>query len=449
MKQRIHLAVPFLFFATCLIETAAFADLTTPQVRLWDQLEDLGGADQARAIGVDADGNVVVAGVVDQSGPNQHFRTIKYAAATGTEIWNIDYNPNGGPDRANALAVFPNGDVVVTGFTSRDGNNVNRNFYTVRYAGGTGEVIWDHSYHDAGKALFNEAEAVVIDGNGDVIVTGHADSNNGEEQNRDFMTVKINGTTGVLVWSRLFDGGSAVLDQKNDAAFAIAVDSTNNVIVAGTSQVAGQGSDFCTVKYSAAGVYQWDIKKDGPGHSWDEAKTVAVDNDGNVIVSGHLDTNGPGAADRNLDWYTAKYGPTGTFLWGKSPTSTVGDDKVLDMALDAAGNAFVVGYASDARLGGSEHGATGGSSSMHPQMARSCGAMPRPTQRGRRGRVESWWMRTGMSRSRAGSMNRTPRATRPPMLLRRVICCGATSLMRPASTIALMPLPWTRQAMCR
>jgi hypothetical protein len=87
-----------------------------------------------------------------------------------------------------------------------------------------------------------------------------------------------------------------------DSASALAVDHDNNVIVTGLSWGSGSGDDYATIKYSNAGVPLWTNRYDGPGNGVDRAYAVAVDSSRNVIVTGY--STGSGG---NSDFATIKY----------------------------------------------------------------------------------------------------------------------------------------------
>ena len=86
-------------------------------------------------------------------------------------------------------------------------------------------------------------------------------------------------------WTKRYNGPAI---NPKDYAYAIAVDSSGNVYVTGRSSGLDTGSDFATIKYDADGVEQWVRRYDGPRHSLDEAVAIAVDESGNVYVTGIL-----------------------------------------------------------------------------------------------------------------------------------------------------------------
>ena len=61
----------------------------------------------------------------------------------------------------------------------------------------------------------------------------------------------------------------------------MAVDGSGSAYVTGRS-----GSDYATIKYNSAGQQQWVARYDGPDNSNDVAGGIAVDESGNVYVTG-------------------------------------------------------------------------------------------------------------------------------------------------------------------
>jgi hypothetical protein len=84
--------------------------------------------------------------------------------------------------------------------------------------------------------------------------------------------------TAVQAWVQRYNGPANSLDY----AFAVAIDGSNNVIVTGISY-SSSGSDYATIKYSGAGVPLWTNRYHGPGNSNDLAYAVAVDSSNNVV----------------------------------------------------------------------------------------------------------------------------------------------------------------------
>lgn len=77
-----------------------------------------------------------------------------------------------------------------------------------------------------------------------------------------------------------------------DVANALTVDHAGNVYVTGYSYGVGASRDYATIKYNKHGNQLWIERYDGPGNNSDVARALAVDNTGNVYVTGYSDELG-------------------------------------------------------------------------------------------------------------------------------------------------------------
>ena len=124
-----------------------------------------------------------------------------------------------------------------------------------------------------------------------------------------------------------------------DEARAIAVDDAGNVYVTGGSDGVGIGLDYATIKYNSAGQQQWVARYNGPVNGVDEADAIAVDSSGNVYVTGR--SPGAGTAD---DYATIKYNSSGQEQWVaryNGPGNYT--DQAYAIAVDSFGNVYVTG----------------------------------------------------------------------------------------------------------
>jgi hypothetical protein len=157
-----------------------------------------------------------------------------------------------------------------------------------------GIPLWTNRYNGPGNGD-DHANAVAVDSSNNVIVTGQ--SYNGT--NLDYATIKYS-SAGIPLWTNRYDGP----EHYDDNASAVAVDSSNNVIVTGSpyfSYGVGRYYGYVTIKYSNAGVPLWTNLYNGPGNGGGIAYAMAVDHSNNVIVTGSS-YNGT-----NNDYATIKY----------------------------------------------------------------------------------------------------------------------------------------------
>ena len=181
---------------------------------------------------------------------------------------------------------------------------------------------------------------LAVDSSGNVYVTGYSF---GSGTDYDYCTIKYN-PTGVQQWVAVFDGTAHAVDK----AGSVAVDQSGNVYVTGGSS-GSTNYDMVTLKYNSAGIQQWAAVYNGPGNGADYGVTMGLDNSGNVYVAGISLGSGTG-----LDYCTIKYNPSGVQQWVQRYNGTSNSkDTIYNMAVDGSGNVYVTGYATNA--GGNDY----------------------------------------------------------------------------------------------
>ena len=300
-------------------------------VPLWTNRYDgpASGSDRPCAVAVDGNNDVIVTGSSPASGSGFDYATIKYSSA-GEPLWTNRYTgPGTYNDLPVAVAVDGNNDVIVTGSSFSSPSMMSSDYATIKYSS-AGVPLWTNFYNGPVNGS-DMANAVAVDGNNNVIVTGESA---GGGSGSDYATIKYS-SAGVPLWTNRYNDGSA---------YALAVDGSNNVIVAGVSSGSASSGDYTTIKYSSAGAPLWTNFYNGPGNGDDEAVAVAVDHSGNVIVMGYsARTN---TYPYNYDYATIKYSSAGAPLWTNlynGPGN--GDDEPLALALDHCNNVIVTGFA--------------------------------------------------------------------------------------------------------
>lgn len=288
-----------------------------------------GGSDAAVAIALDSKDNVYVTGGSAGKGTNSDFVTIKYSPS-GKQIWAKRYDgPAHGFDTATAIAVDTQDNIYVTGPSDPSGLG-NFDYLTLKY-NASGKKLWEARYNGPSN-LIDTPFAIAVDPSGNPCVTGQ--SNGTLKTMVDIATIKYDGATGNQVWLNRYDGPQHYFD----VGRAIAVDAKGNVYVAGEASV-GATQDFVTIKYSSAGAPLWIKYYNGPGDGSDFAKTMVLDNQGNVYVGGDI----WGSAN-NWDFGVIKYNTNGKQLWvGRYDGPVHGDDQLKAIALDDTGNVYATG----------------------------------------------------------------------------------------------------------
>jgi len=176
----------------------------------------------------------------------------------------------------------------------------------------------------------DEAAALAFDNSGNVYVAGRS---KGAGTGFDYLVIKY-GPSGGLKWVRQYNGPG----NGEDAARAIAVDDDGNVYVTGVSVGSGTFDDYATIKYSSSGGETW-VRRYSSGAYLDTAADIAIDSFGNVIVTGVS-----AAKDSGNDFLTIKYGPNGADKWVRRYDGPIGEgDKATGVVVDSEGNVYVTG----------------------------------------------------------------------------------------------------------
>jgi len=317
-----------LYAILCLFNAAVlFAQVDTAWVRRYNGPGS--DYDEGTSLAVDGQGNVYVTGYSFGSGTADDYATIKYDSA-GVEQWVQRYNgPGNDNDFASSLAVDGQGNVYVTGYSTGSGTSFD--YATIKY-NSAGVEQWVQRYN--GPANYDDwASSLVVDGQKNVYVTG---GDYGSGTNSDYATIKYD-SAGNVQWLQRYNGPANSLD----AAYSLAVDGQGNVYVTGESYGwdVQQSADFATIKYDSAGNVQWLQRYNGPANSVDYGRSLAVDGQGNVYVTGvsMLDP-------AHCDYTTIKYNPDGDTLWVRRYNGPGNNgDFAFSVAVDGQGNVYVTG----------------------------------------------------------------------------------------------------------
>ena len=234
--------------------------------------------DAGFAIYVDSlTGTAYVTGYTFQSAAADFdYITLKYNLA-GVQQWATQYNsPDGNYDEARAIAVDASGNVYVTGY-SQTLVLTNYDYATVKY-NSAGVQQWQVRYNGTGND-YDRANAIALDAAGNVYVTGKSVGVGSTAE--DAFTIKYD-NSGVSQWTARYNGAANGYDE----AKALAVDTSGNVYITGYSYSSGSNNDYLTIKYDASGTQEWITKYNGTANNTDQAAAIAVDAIGNVFITG-------------------------------------------------------------------------------------------------------------------------------------------------------------------
>lgn len=353
-----RLTLSGLFLYGLLMTSSAFAVAPTEEwIARFTDVNTVG--DLLADMTVDANGNVYTTGSALNVNDTYDggYVTVKYDN-DGVELWVARYDRPGIDDRAFRIGVDSLGNVYVTGTGG-----------TVKYDS-NGVEQWVDEYTLTGQNI-----AIDSSGNILIVVTGpygigvqQLDSNGNYGWGRyyygyptdiaidSYDNVYVTGTGGTVKYDRFGnEQWAANLDTTgyNGDFFTllVEVDNADNVYVAATlTRYCGNSSGYCddvvTVKYNSSGVQQWRAFFNGAGDDNEYVSGIAIDNNGNVIITG-----GRGTFESGYDNATVKYDSNGNEQWvalynsgdGVSPSSDYGQSVVVD----DDGNIYTTGGSND------------------------------------------------------------------------------------------------------
>jgi len=228
--------------------------------------------------------------------------------AEGTQKWAV---PLGYHGAIYGVTFAPNGDVVACGSDPDS--------FIGRWAP-DGTQVWRKTYPVASDGF---AYGIALTPSGDIAAAG----------GRGPVFALLVDADGATLWTRSFDLGT-----QSTSGGGIAVDAQGAVLLSGRRD----GNDAFVMKLDPAGETSW--QKTIATSGVDTANGIAVDAAGNAVVVGSygLASGGGGTG------YVARFDPSGEQLW-MTDVDWPGIEVLRGIALDAAGNAYVVGsYPSDA-----------------------------------------------------------------------------------------------------
>jgi hypothetical protein len=290
-------------------------------------------------------------------------------------------------DGGTSIALDGGGNVYVTGFTGStdfptqnalqpafhgagsdlfDGNRGGDAFVAKLNAAGSALVYATY----LGGSGYETGFGIAVDGGGNAYVTGATDSTDFPTQSAlqpayaggapDGFVAKLNAAGSALLYSTYLGGGH-VITSPYGYGRGIAVDSAGNAYVTGNTEspdfptqsalqpLFGGTEDAFVTELNAAGnalVYSTFLG----GRNFDEGAGIAVDSAGSAYVIGRTGSDDfptvhalQPVPHGSYDFFVAKISPGGSALVYATYLGGSGIDNAGGIAVDAAGNAYVVG----------------------------------------------------------------------------------------------------------
>ena len=243
---------------------------------------------------------------------------------------------------------FPSG-VNLYGVTTDSSNNIyvvgssgNNGFIAQLNSSGT--IQWQKTQNPgtstAGYARNVIWRSVRIDTSGNVIVAGVYNDNVNYvvctccgpvnvKYNIGYTAAAKYNSAGTFQWGRKFGVTSMGVPTTSQGAYGVALDSSNNLYVSGTSKNSTGALTMSVLKYNSSGVQQWGyMYKNDTYTTTQDQGIICADSSGNCYITSAT-ISGPAGI--------FKINSSGTFQWGKNFTPNT-----YGIAIDPSGTDFYV-----------------------------------------------------------------------------------------------------------
>lgn len=252
-----------------------------------------GDNDEAKAIAIQSDGKILVAGVAKITNNNNDFALVRYnqdgsldtsfgiSGKVTTNFGNLRI------DVACAIALQSDGKIILAGYTNEGDSAFN--FAIARY---TSNGTLDDSFDSDGKLYTNItsnqndiAYSVAIQPDGKIVVVGYTGTN------ADIAIVRYN-ENGTLDTG--FDSDGIVttdIDSANNYGRAVVIDSNNNILVGGDF---GNNTNLFVLRYSSNGTLDTSFNSSGYvttsiGSGYTYGNSLFLDLNGKILLAGVAD----------------------------------------------------------------------------------------------------------------------------------------------------------------
>ena len=203
-----------------------------------------------------------------------------------------------------------------------------------------GNYRWSYNAGGTSDRLYDTA----VDTNGNMVAVGYSMSTTGGSTPFPALIVKYT-SAGSLVWSRALNDSSS----ENWLALAVTTDSSDNIYIAGRTQAQSNGNNDLpfVAKLNNAGAVQW-VKKYDHGGQQSQPEGIALDSNGDIIVSGRIHEQITGGGYSAGMVFKAS-GTDGSIIWNKffddgEPVNGYHNDQFQNVAITPEDDILTCGW---------------------------------------------------------------------------------------------------------
>lgn len=288
--------------------------------------------DEATSLVIDAPGNAIVAGYINNTTTQKDASRIEYDAI-GNPALEKHYNGEGDfNESAHAMVQDGSGNTYIAGYAYTESDNKNIFAAKIDPSGNLVDTFLFNGTNDDD----DELAAIAYDGTGNLYACGYTKTD-GEKSN--FILIKFNMNMD-SAWTRTYNFIS-----QSDKAVSLVVDNTG-IYVTGVSDADANDTtandDIVTMKFDAGGNVIWTTRYNDIFNFRDEPVKIILGQNNRVYVTGrNTNSHDDDIVLLAYDRTTGVDIPPFPKSWN---SNFLDDDRAADIIEDASGNIYICGY---------------------------------------------------------------------------------------------------------
>lgn len=289
---------------------------------LWNTAVGGSEDEQAYDIALDSLNNVYVTGYTYSYGAGGKDIYLVKLNSVGQLVWNKTFGREN--DEFGYGLAIDSSDNIHIGATAESFGGVDLDYMWTIKLDSDGNQIWNATF---GGANGDYGYGIALNSADELYVGGYT-SSFGAERN-EFVILKYDGDGGIQ-WNVTTN------EESSGVNTGIAIDLSDNIYVLGYGPVGEETKDIYLLKFDSNGNRNWETNLETTGD--DAAYSIAIDSVQNIFVAGKTNFQSKGGDDL----WIIKFNSTGKHIWNTS-FGKDNDDCAYDLAFDSSNNIYLAG----------------------------------------------------------------------------------------------------------
>jgi len=228
---------------------------------------------------VDDAGNIYLTGDIGSfGGADPQAPVLMYSGAGQLLVSERYVGPAGDGAAGRAIGVDAAGNIYIAGSAPVPG--LASELFLAKFSP-TGALVWERTFGTGSQVSHDGARDLIVDESGDVIVMGYLGFNTSAGVD---VVVRKYDSDGGMIWSTTYGAGGGL----DEVVYSMERDATGNIFAAGYAEVTNGQSDVLVIMFDEQGRLEWASTHGGLGNDFDYAADIAVGPAGGVLIAGSI-----------------------------------------------------------------------------------------------------------------------------------------------------------------